>query len=179
MVSCAAQRVVALPGSLVGSIGVISMRPVIQEFLERWGISVSVSKSASLKDMGAFYRQPTPEEEAKTQALVDEMFASFVAKVAAARHMEEEQVRAYATGEVYTGNKAHELGLVDELGDLEKALEVAAQLGGVPVRRPIYLRPRRPLRARLFGGLGNSLVEAVMAETERRLMERVYYLPPG
>jgi protease-4 len=180
MVSCAAQRVVALPGSMIGSIGVISMRPILQELLGRMGISFAVSKSAPLKDMGAFYRQPTPEEETRMQALVDELYASFVAKVAAARHMEEEQAKAHATGEVFTGRKALELGLIDELGDLDRAVEVAAELGNVPVpRRPSYIRPRRPLRASLLGGLGGSLVETLVEETERRLMDRVFYLPPG
>ena len=180
MVSCAAQRVVALPGSMIGSIGVISMRPVLQELLGRIGISFSVTKSAPLKDMGAFYRQPTPEEEARMQTLVDELYASFVSKVAAARHINEEQAKALATGEIFTGRKALDLGLIDELGDLERALEIAAELGNVPVpRRPQYIRPRRPLRARLLGGLGSSLAETLMEETERRFMDRVFYLPPG
>ncbi len=176
MLSCAAQRIVALPGSLVGSIGVISARPMLQDLLERVGISFSVNKSAELKDMGAFYRRPTAEEESKMQALVDEMYDSFVAKVALARRMDEDRVRTHATGEVFTGRKAHELGLVDELGDLERAVAMAAQMGGVSARRrPQYIRPRRPFRSRLLGGFGASLAETVVEETERRLMERVYY----
>ena len=176
MVSCAAQRIVALPGSLVGSIGVISARPMLQDLLDRVGISFSVSKSAPLKDMGAFYRRPTEEEESRMQALVDELYDAFVAKVALARRMDEDQVKAHATGEVFTGSKAREIGLVDDLGDLDTALEMAARLGGVPSqRRPKYVRARRPFRARLFGGMGASLAETVIEETERRLAERVYY----
>ena len=180
MVSCAAQRVVALPGSMVGSIGVISMHPILQELLGRVGISFSVNKSAPLKDMGAFYRQPTPDEENRLQALVDELYDAFVSKVALARHMTEEQAKAQATGEVFTGRKALELGLVDELGDLDRAVEAAAGMANVPVpRRPHFIRPRRPLRARLLGGFGASLAETLVEETERRLMDRVFYLPPG
>lgn len=176
MLSCAAQRIVALPGSIVGSIGVISVRPMLQDLLERAGISFSVNKSADLKDMGAFYRRPTADEESRMQALVDEMYDSFVTKVAQARRMDEDLVRTHATGEVFTGRKAHQLGLVDELGDLDTALGIAAQMGGVSARRrPQYIRPRRPFRARLFGGLGSSLAETFVEETERRLMERVYY----
>jgi protease-4 len=180
MLSCAAQRVVALPGSLIGSIGVMSIRPILQELLDRMGISFSVNKSAPLKDMGAFYRQPTSEEETRMQALVDELYASFVAKVAEARHMTMEQAQAHATGEVFTGLRSLEIGLVDELGDLDRAVEVAAGLANVPVpRRPFYIRPRRPLRARLLGGFGASLAETLVEETERRLMNRAFYLPPG
>ncbi len=180
MASCAAHRVVAMPGALVGSIGVISARPVLQSLLERVGVSVSVSKSAPMKDMGAFYREPTPEEEARMQALVDELYESFVAKVAAARGMTPEETRERATGEVFTGSRALELGLVDELGDLDRAIEVAAALAGLPVpERPQYVRARRPLRARLLGGYGASLADTLVEETERRLMDRVFYLPPG
>ena len=176
MLSCAAHRIVALPGSLVGSIGVISARPMLQDLLERVGISFSVSKSAPLKDMGAFYRRPTEEEESRMQALVDELFDAFVTKVALARRMDEDLVRTHATGEVFTGRKAHDLGLVDELGDLDRAVTTAAQMGGIPLnRRPKYIRPSRPLRSRLLGGLGSALAETVVEETERRLMERVYY----
>ena len=180
MASCAAQHVVAMPGSLVGSIGVISARPVLQSLLERMGVSISVSKSAPMKDMGAFYREPTPEEEARMQALVDELYDSFVAKVATARGMTDDQTRQHATGEVFTGRRALELGLVDELGDLDRAIEVAASLAGLPVpERPQYVRARRPLRARLMGSLGTSWADTLVEETERRLMDRVYYLPPG
>ena len=180
MASCAAHRVVAMPGSLVGSIGVISARPVLQSLLERMGVSVSVSKSAPLKDMGAFYREPTPDEEARMQALVDELYDSFVAKVATARGMSDDQARLHATGEVFTGRRALEMGLVDELGDLDRAIEVAAGLAHLPVPdRPHYVRAHRPLRARLLGSFGASLADRLVEETERRVMDRVFYLPPG
>lgn len=180
MACCAAHRVVAMPASLVGSIGVISARPVLQSLLERMGVSVSVNKSAPLKDMGAFYREPTEEEEARMQALVDELYDSFVAKVARARGMTDEQARERATGEVFTGRRSLELGLVDELGDLQRAIEVAAGLAGLPVpERPQYVRARRSLRTRLMGGYGGSLADTLIEETERRLMDRLFYLPPG
>ncbi len=180
MASCAAHHVVAMPGSLVGSIGVISARPVLQSLLERMGVSVSVSKSAPMKDMGALYREPTPEEEARMQALVDELYDSFVAKVATARGMSDDQARLHATGEVFTGRRALEMGLVDELGDLDRAIEVAAGLAHIPVpERPQYVRAHRPLRARLLGSFGASLADRLVEETERRLTDRVFYLPPG
>ena len=154
------------------------MRPILQEPLGRMGISFSVSKSAPLKDMGAFYRQITPEEENRIQTLVDEFYASCVSMVATARHMETEQVLVHATVEAFTGHKALDLELVDELRYLDRAIEIAAVLGNIPVpRRPTYIRPHRPLKARLLVGLGAYLVETMVEETERRLMDRAYYLP--
>ena len=168
LISCAAHRIVAIPGAIVGSIGVISIRPVLQELLSRLGVGVNVSKSGTLKDMGAFWRESTDEESRKMQQLIDDSFDVFVSIVAKARKMDEDVVRGLATGEVYWAPKAKEVGLVDELGDLDRAIDLAAELAGAP-RRPVFLRPSRGLRDRLFGPFAQSLVEAVADETEARL----------
>ena len=168
LIGCAAHRIVAIPGSLVGSIGVISIRPILQELLERVGVSVSVNKSGEFKDMGAFWRSATPEEEQKFQALIDEFYEDFVSTVAQARKLEEEKVRSIATGEIYRASTAMELGLVDELGDLDRGIDLAAELSGAP-RRPVRMGPRRGLRARLLAPFAESLVETTVSEVERRL----------
>ena len=169
---CGAHRVVAMEGSLVGSIGVVSRFPILQELLQRIGVSVNVHKSGSLKDMGAPYRAPTEEEEQKMQGLVDEFYDTFVAIVSRAREMDEEKVREMATGEIFTAAKALELGLVDEIGDLDRALDLASELGRV-ARRPFHLRPRRTLRDMLFGRPAKSLVSAIAEEVEQRLALQV------
>ncbi|MBI4203088.1 MAG: signal peptide peptidase SppA [Chloroflexi bacterium] len=175
LVSCAASKIVALPGSLVGSIGVISMRPVLAQLMERLGVSVSVNKSSPLKDMGAFYRAASPEEEAKLQGLVDELYQAFVGHVAEGRNMAAEQVRQYATGEVFSGQKAKEAGLVDKVGDFDDAVDLAASLSGIP-RRTARIRPPRPLQMRFLGrflvGDGSTLLE----EVEPLLTRRLWYL---
>ena len=168
LVSCAAHKIVATPGSIVGSIGVISVRPVLRDLLDRLGVDVKVNKSGEFKDMGAFWRGATPEEDRKMQALIDEAFESFVSTVARARGLDEDTVRGVATGEVFWATRAQEIGLVDELGDLDRAIDLAAQLSGAR-RNPVFMRPRRTLRERLFGPLAESLVESVSAEVERRL----------
>ena len=118
-VSCAATRVVALPSSLVGSIGVLYLRPVLQQLLQKLGVSFSVYKGGRLKDMTGFWRSPTPEEEGRFNALIDEIYDNFVRVVATGRGMDEDRVRELATGEVFTGRGAKERGLVDELGDFD------------------------------------------------------------
>ena len=168
MISCAAQRIVASPGAIIGSIGVISVRPVLEQLLGRVGVGVNVSKSGQFKDMGALWREATPEEQRKMQDLIDDTHAGFVAIVAESRGMDQDTVRELATGEVYLADRALYLGLVDELGDLDRAIDIAAELSGAP-RNPVFLRPRRGLRERLFGPLAESVVQAVAEQVEQRL----------
>ncbi len=167
-ISCAAHKIVASHASIVGSIGVISVRPALQELMERMGVGVNVNKSGLHKDIGAFWREATPEEEQKMQELIDDSFDTFVGIVAAARKMDEEDVRRVATGEIYWATKAQELGLVDELGDLDRALDIAAETSGAP-RKPVYFRPRRSLRQLLMNPAAEALTESIGNEVERRL----------
>ncbi|MSQ22656.1 MAG: signal peptide peptidase SppA [Dehalococcoidia bacterium] len=175
LVACAASRIVAQPGAIVGSIGVISLRPVVGELMQRLGVSVSVNKSGPLKDMGAFYRPSTPEEDAKMQSLVNELFEDMVQRVAEARHRTVAQVREVATGEVFTARRAVNLGLVDELGDFDTALDSAASLGNMP-RRVSYVRPPRPARLRLLDRFVGWAMESVEEETATVVGRRLWYM---
>lgn len=174
LLCCGAKRVVALPSSIVGSIGVISVRPVVHDLLERLGVHVFVRKTGEYKDMWSMYRSPTREEERKLQALLDEFHRQFVATVSRTRGLSEETARGYATGEVFTAQRALEMGLVDELGDLESALARAAELGKVPLR-VAYQRPRRPLMERLVYRAGDALARSLAVELEKRIMPSVEY----
>ena len=118
--------------------------------------------------MGAFWRKSTEEEEQKIQALVDDFYDDFVSIVAQARRMDVDVVRGLATGEVFRAPRAAELGLVDELGDLDRAIDLAVEMSGAP-RRPVHVRPRRGFRERMMGPLAESLVETAALEVERRL----------
>lgn len=178
LVSCAATKVVAIPSALVGSIGVISIRPLLYDLMRRWGIRVSVTKSGRLKDMWSFFREPTPEERQKEQALLDEFYERFLASVSEARKLPLEQVRALATGEIFSAGKAREMGLVDELGDLDTAIDLAMELGRVP-RRITYVRPRRGLRERLMSHLVTELLEGLSAAIERGMRGRIDYRDLG
>ena len=167
-ISCAAHLIVASPAALVGSIGVLSVRPALRELLNKAGVRVSVTKSGRLKDMGAVWRDATPEEQEKMQEMVDDSYDMFVSIVADARKLDAGAVRDLATGEIYWATKARELGLVDELGDLQRAIDIAADLSGAP-RKPVFMRPSRSLRARLFGAMADSFVDAVANRIERRI----------
>lgn len=174
LIGCAAHKIVAMPYAVIGSIGVLSFWPVISELLERLGVQVEVSKSAELKDMQAFWRPPSEEEREKSQALVDAFHGEFVSIVAEARGLEPQAVQALATGEVFWAQRALELGLVDELGDQERAFELAMELGQVP-RRLIYVKPKRRRWRRWMGRFSDSLVAEIGFQMERRLQPRLWF----
>jgi protease-4 len=160
LIAAAARTFIVQPAALVGSIGVISVRPLAYELMERLGVAIAVSKSDRLKDMGAFWRPPTDEEKAKDQALVDEYYAMFLERVAAARGLEMEKLRVLATGEVFTGRQAVASGLADRLGTFQDAVDEAAALARVPARTR-WFGPRKSWRQRVLGPLAASLADEV------------------
>ena len=170
MAASPATRIIAIPSALVGSIGVISVMPILRGFLDRLGINIEVVKSGRLKDMGSFHREPTDEERKKEQELSDEIYNEFVDSVAKFRKLGNEQVRSFATGEIFTAKKALQLGLVDELGDQNRAIELASQLGNVP-RRVVFQRPRRGLLQRFLPlGVSSTLVNEAYIRLEELLL---------
>jgi|FaiFalFF_MnMetaG_3_1042247.scaffolds.fasta_scaffold00150_14 protease-4 len=167
-IACAAHRIVASPAAVVGSIGVLSLHPILEALLQRWGIRLDVYKGGRLKDMGSPWRQPTDEERAKLQGLVDGFYSLFLDVVAEGRKMDRERVRELATGELFLAPQGKEIGLVDEIGDRDRACDLAAQMAGIR-RRVVTLRPRRPLLARLLQPAGEALAAGVWEAIEARL----------
>ena len=181
--ACAANRVTALPTTLVGSIGVIYLRPILEQLLGRAGIEFAVVKGGRLKDMGGFWRGPTDEESEKLEALIAEVYDNFVSVVAKGRSLEEERVRELATGELFTARQGKELGLIDDLLDFEASLELAAQLAGIEKgkARPRWLRPRRSMSEKLTGRPAMDYpVPGILGPDIQRLMSGgLYYLDPS
>ena len=174
LVACGTRHVVALPTSLVGSIGVIFVRPVIEDLLTKIGVRVEMTHEGRLKGMFQPWSEPSPEEQAKVKELTAEYYDWFVNSVAESRSMDPAKVREYATGEAYTGAKAKELGLIDELGDFETAVKKARTLAELPQKpRLQFVRPRRPLLERLMSR-GVS-AQAIAAEIEERLLPRIEF----
>lgn len=172
LIACGASRIVALPTSLVGSIGVIFLRPVVQGLMDKVGVRMVMTHQGRLKGMFQPWREPTSEEQEKVQHLTEEYYRWFLQAVAEARGLALETVRRYATGEVFPASQAKELGLIDDLGDMEMALDMASELGRVP-RRLQYVRPRRPLLERLLSRGASSLARAALVEAEGWLQPRV------
>ena len=171
MLAAPASRIVAIPGAIIGSIGVISMRPLVYEALDRIGVRMTVTKSDRLKDMGSMFREPTDEEKRKEQELVDDLYDQFLEAVADGRGMDKARVKTVATGEIYTARRCKDLGLVDELGDLERAIDLAAELGDAP-RKPVWMKPKRGLREVLSAMSTASLADSVASRLEERIYAR-------
>ena len=179
--ACAASKVYALPTALVGSIGVIYLRPVLEQLLSKVGVDFSVYKSGEFKDMTGFWRSPTDRESEKFQELINEIFDNFVTVVAEGRSLEEAKVREIATGEIMTAQKGIRQGLVDEIGDFKDALEAAAEAGGCKPT-PRWIRPSRSLSQRIFARSGfgqRSGGQALIEGLGRMMAGGIYYLEPG
>jgi protease IV len=126
-----AKQIVSNPGTITGSIGVILRGNNLERLLDKVGVSFKVIKSGPYKDILAFDRQTTEAEERILQQLIDSSYGQFVSTVAKGRGLEEETVRAFADGSVFTGEQALKLGLVDRLGTEEDARRWAAELAGL------------------------------------------------
>src|SRR5512143_766734 len=130
-IASASDKIVANPGTLTGSIGVILELASIKDLLGKIGVKDETIKSGLRKDVGTFMRDMTPDEKAYLQKVMDDVHGQFVEAVAKGRHMRVEDVWPIADGSVYTGKQAKEIGLVDELGDLDDAIKLAGRLGKI------------------------------------------------
>ena len=157
-ISTQADKIVALPTTQTGAIGVISSAVNVKGLLEKLGIEIEIFHGGKYKDMYWGLRELTPEEEEIMQDMVDEYYEQFIDVVAEGRGLSEGAVRELATGQLYSGAKAKELGLVDELGDLKTAIDVALQLAGIETAIVEYYKPPRVTVWSLLG-----LVDAVKA----------------
>lgn len=169
-VAVAADSIIADPGTLTGSIGVIFSYPTARALMEKLGVKLQVYKSGELKDMGSYAREPTEEEAAVFDALIADVYDQFVNAVADGRAMDRDQVIALADGRVYTGRQAMEIGLVDRLGDLHEAINAAAELGGLR-EDPAVVRKAKP-RLPLLDLLDTLLGEGARATWGPRLEYR-------
>lgn len=131
MVSSQADEIIAMPGSAVGSIGVISEIPNVSKLLGKVGVEFQVITAGKNKDTGSPFRPLTKEERNLIQGEVDEAYDQFIDIVASGRKMERSKVESLATGWVWSGAKAKELGLIDTIGTYDDALEAAAKRGGI------------------------------------------------
>lgn len=172
-ISCAADCIVANPTTLTGSIGIFGMIPNFEELLtEKLGLDFDVVKTNQLADMGDFSRPFNATESAALQNMINNGYKLFVQRCADGRNMSTEAIEKIAEGRVWAGSTAKELGLVDELGGLDKALEIAAQKAGVEA----YSAITYPEKEGMFSSLLNNGKELYLStQFEESLGE--YYKP--
>lgn len=130
-VALAADKIVANPATLTGSIGVILDLPNFKELLKKIGVSRETVKSGTYKDIGSPVRAMTPEERRLLQEVIDNVYHQFVEVVVKGRRLTREQVEKIADGRIFTGEQAKRLGLIDELGSFEDAVDLTKKMVGL------------------------------------------------
>lgn len=155
-IAAGTDSIVANPGTMTGSIGVIMERYDLQGLYGKIGVDTETFKSGPYKDMGSASRSTTPEEQAIFQSMIDDIYSQFIEYVAQGRQMDAARVRALADGRVYTGRQAKELGLVDQLGDFHDAVLLAGALAGIPGEPAVVELGPNNLFRNLFGITGGS-----------------------
>jgi protease-4 len=140
----ACDSIVSNPGTLTGSIGVIFEFPTLVQLLDRLGIRHHVYKSGVMKDIGNWSREPTEAEEALLDDIIADVYDQFVTAVAEGRGLPRDEVLALADGRVFSGRQARAVGLVDTLGDLYAAVDLAATMGNIS-GEPLVVQKARPL----------------------------------
>ena len=130
-ISCVADTIVAEPTTLTGSIGIFGMIPNFKKKKKKVGLTYDVVKTNKFSDFGNLMRPLNSEEKTLLQMMVTEGYNTFVGRCAEGRHMSKEAIEKIAEGRVWTGETAQELGLVDELGGINKALDIAVKKAGI------------------------------------------------
>lgn len=130
-ISSPASRIIANPGTLTGSIGVIMEIPNIEGLMNKVGVKTEVIKSGKHKDMASVFRGVGKEERLILQGVIDDVHEQFIKAVAEGRKMPVDEVRKLADGRIFTGQQALKAGLVDELGNLDDSVKVAGKLAGI------------------------------------------------
>ncbi len=126
-----ATRIVANPGTLTGSIGVIMEIPNMEGLMNKIGVKTEVIKSGRHKDIASVFRGIGKEERVILQDVLDNVHNQFIDAVAEGRNMLRDDVEKIADGRIYTGEQALKVGLIDELGNLEDAIKTAAKISGI------------------------------------------------
>ena len=130
-ISCVADTIVAEPTTLTGSIGIFGIIPNVKGLTDKIGLSYDVVKTNKYADFGNIMRPFNEDERSLLQMMITEGYDTFVSRCAEGRHMTKEAIEKIAEGRVWTGDTAKKLGLVDELGGIDKALDIAVAKAGI------------------------------------------------
>ena len=154
-IAVASDRILANPGTLTGSIGVIMQLANFEDLMEKIGIRNTVIKSGRYKDVGSPFRTMTDKERQYLQSVMDDAHRQFIEAVADGRSLDIADVEVLADGRIFTGQQAKDALLVDELGDLQQAITLAADMSGMKEHPPV-VESQKPFSLREF--LGNRFL---------------------
>ncbi len=156
-VACGASKIYATPNALVGSIGVLYLKPVLADLMDRIGMVLEILTEGKHKDMSYPHRTWSPEEKEKMQSLLKDAYERFIEIVSTSRKMSKEKIRNLATGEVFSSQRALELGLIDGLKAYDEVVEELSRETKVSSKRITEIKPKKPLLARLVRGAVSDL----------------------
>jgi protease-4 len=172
-IASASDLIIANPGTITGSIGVLMEFTNIEELFKKIGIKGVVLKSGEHKDIGSPLREMTPEEKKIIQGVIDNVHQQFVQAVAEGRKMDRAKVMEIADGRILTGEQAKQIGLVDRIGNLQDAIDIVAKMVGIE-GKPNILYPKR--RFSLWELLVREATSAVLDTLNEKGFELNYRL---
>jgi protease-4 len=172
-VASAADKIVANPGTLAGSIGVIMEFVQVEELLKKIGVSVEVLKTGEFKDIGSLHRKLSDRDREMIRTLVFDVQRQFVEAVAQGRNLSVEKVREIADGRVLTGAQCKDAGLVDQLGNFEDAVDLARTVAGIKGEATLVY-PKKP-RGKWWNLLLQDTTQTVYRAVRDALMVRMEY----
>mgnify|MGYP001567180541 CR=1 FL=1 len=173
LIAVAADRILANPGTITGSISAVMHHASIEELMKKVGVSSSVIKSGKFKDIGSPTRKMTEEEKALIQGIVDDIYDQFVEVIAQNRKIPRENIFELADGRIFSGRQAKKLGLIDELGGFQDAVRLAGRLAGIEGKPEMVYGIKKKntilnylsgsMASRLFGAFGEKSVDSTGA----------------
>jgi protease IV len=177
-VAVGANRIVANPGSVTGSIGVISQFLQYDNLMNKIGISSETIKSGALKDAGSPFRKMTESDKKYFQEMVNDIYDQFVTTVSVERKLDKAFVKKLADGRVYTGRKAYELKLIDTLGTYEDAISIAASMANISGSpHLIKERKKEKLSDMIFGSVDGKIDRMVQKIFSKPIVQYLYTQP--
>ncbi|MDH5563575.1 MAG: signal peptide peptidase SppA [Nitrospirota bacterium] len=172
-IAVATDRILANPGTLTGSIGVIMQMANFQDLLEKIGVKSVVIKTGKFKDLGSPFRPMVEEERQLLESVMNDTLSQFVEAVAEGRSLEVAEVEQLADGRVFTGRQAKSVLLIDEIGDLQDAIKLAGELSGIE-GIPRVLETTKPFSIKEF--LESTFLGDVRALAPSRFSAPLLYL---
>lgn len=164
--SCMADTIVAEPTTLTGSIGVFGMIPNLKELSEKVGLTFDVVKTNKFADLGVIMRPFNQDEKALIQMSVAQSYDTFISRCAEGRHMTKEAIEKVGEGRVWTGEMAKELGLVDVLGGIDTALEIAVKKAGIEGYTVVSYPAKQDLFSSLLDTKPTNYVESQILKSK-------------
>jgi protease-4 len=166
-VASAADKIVANPGTLTGSIGVLMEFINIEELLDKIGVEMRVIKSGEFKDIGSPNRKMTDREKKMLMNLIEDIRNQFVTAVSKGRNIPKDKVLEIADGRIFSGRQAKELGLVDSLGNFQDAVNLAKKTAHIRGKAKL-LYPEKKRKSLLWNLLFRDLVDYIISRVDQR-----------